>query len=125
VRTDPLPVGASRESTPTHASLVIGLADGLGAQFGGTVQVSRLVLEGSVIKKAGSSQSELTSDVGLGYHGNRSIVGGGHRWRHDFELDQVTRRNMYPHFTLELPASVPGPHASRGIRVRAAFQTGK
>jgi hypothetical protein len=86
--------------------MVIGMADGLGLQLGGTLQLSRprLVLEGSVIKKFGP-WSELTSDVGVGYRGNRSVVGAGHRWRLDFDRDQVTTRNVYTHFTLELPGA--------------------
>jgi hypothetical protein len=96
-------VGSRRESTPTHASVIIGLADGVGAQVGGTLQVSHFVLEASVIKKAKTSRSQLTSDVGVGYRGNRGVFGAGHRWRHDFDLDHVTSRNVYTHFTLELP----------------------
>jgi hypothetical protein len=96
-------VPSRQESTPTQGSIVIGMADGFGLQLGGTLQLSRFVLEGSFIKKAGSARGELTSDVGLGYRGTRGVVGAGHRWRHDFDLDQVTTRNLYTHFTLELP----------------------
>ena len=97
------PVRPLRESKPTRAYMVVGLADGLGAQIGGTLQLSHFAFDASIIKKARASLSELTTDVGLGYRGNRSVVGAGHRWRHDFDRDVVASRSVYTHFTLELP----------------------
>jgi hypothetical protein len=95
-------VGRPQERTRLFGAYgVVGLADGIGAQFGGSFWVKRLGVQSSVIFPAATDR-DPTYDVELGYRGNRGIGGVGYRRRRGTEIDEAEKIG-YVHYTLELP----------------------
>lgn len=92
---------AQERSQPFFGTVLVGLSDGWGLQYGGAAWLKRFGVAGSLIPVI-PGDAKWTYDVELAYRGNRGIGGVGFRRRHG-ETGSPAESIGYVHFSLELP----------------------